>query len=349
MANQPPTNAELAAQLAQLTQAVAAMAAAFQNVPATPAATAGPVSFALSPALATGDDLLDYTTKSGSSIYKKGCEGCNTSFDMKPEQVVIFEKELSDKALEQGWSVGMQAITKFSVIIDGTARELDVIKHYGQIDVATLKSGSEVFLKAGGAKYKQRAMQNNEQMWRCIMATLTKEAQSFLIPFQHEYTIRDGVDEYTSGPMLYKTVMRLATVDNTATDEQLRTNLRQLPTLAVQCNGDIDKIHTSFFSNLNLLQARGKNCDDLMPVLFETYQSITCSNFRKYIDKLHDDWLDNTGDMKDATYETLIPLAKCKYTYLVSKGLYLAKSPAEEQIVALQAELEDVRSVSLKL
>ncbi len=123
MANQPPTNAELAAQLAQLTQAVAAMAAAFQNAPAPPAATAGPVSFALSPALATGDDLLDYTTKSGSSIYKKGCEGCN-----KPEQVVIFEKELSDKALEQGWSVGTQAITKFSVIIDGTARELDVIK-----------------------------------------------------------------------------------------------------------------------------------------------------------------------------------------------------------------------------
>ena len=119
------------------------------------------------------------------------------------------------------------------------------------------------------------------------MATLTKKAQSFLIIYKQKYTIKDGADEYTSGPMLYKTFMHLATMDNTATDEQLRTNLWQLPTLAVQSNGDIDKIHTSFFSNLNLLQAHGKTCDDLMPVLFETYQSITCSNFCKYIYKLH--------------------------------------------------------------
>ena len=37
------------------------MAAAFQNAPA-PTEAAAPFAFAFSPALATGDDLLDYTT-----------------------------------------------------------------------------------------------------------------------------------------------------------------------------------------------------------------------------------------------------------------------------------------------
>ena len=112
MTNQAPTNAELAQQIANLTTVVANLA---QAIGAGGAGGAGGApSFATSPGVADADQLIDYTTKRGASLYEQGTKALATPFDLKSNQVVIFQKELKDRASMMGWNQGNQGITQFT-------------------------------------------------------------------------------------------------------------------------------------------------------------------------------------------------------------------------------------------
>ena len=58
--------------------------------------------------------------------------------------------------------------------------------------------------------------------------------------------------------------MCLATLDNKATSETLRNNLRELPAYAAKVK-NIDEIHTYFDVNYSQLKARGEEYNDKMP------------------------------------------------------------------------------------
>eukprot|EP00804_Cyclotella_cryptica_P000308 CCRYP_010230-RA/>CCRYP_010230-RA protein AED:0.47 eAED:0.47 QI:0/-1/0/1/-1/1/1/0/170 len=117
MAGNAPTNAELAEQIAALTAVVANLANAIAGNQAPPAAAAPPVTtvaFATSPGVAAVEELIDYTTKHGANLYEQGTKALGTPFSMKASQVVIFEKELQDRASMMGWDKGAQNILKFT-------------------------------------------------------------------------------------------------------------------------------------------------------------------------------------------------------------------------------------------
>jgi hypothetical protein len=56
---------------------------------------------------------------------------------MKASQVVIFEKELQDRASMTGWDQGTQNILRFT---NKDGRQISLIAEYGQIDAETLKT-----------------------------------------------------------------------------------------------------------------------------------------------------------------------------------------------------------------
>ncbi len=70
-------------------------------------------------------------------------------------------------------------------------------------------------------------------------------ALACLEPYQSQYLF-DGV-KY--GPLMYKIIMRLATIDSVATTEALCANLNNLPIYAASANGDIDLINSYFDVN----------------------------------------------------------------------------------------------------
>ncbi len=66
---------------------------------------------------------------------------------MTPNETVAFIKALKRKANSMGWSKGTKKqITKFTNR-DGV--DINIIKNYDQIDMATLKTACERFCKAG--------------------------------------------------------------------------------------------------------------------------------------------------------------------------------------------------------
>ena len=141
MAGNAPTNTKLAQQIANLAALANAMNASVASPPVVAPAPA--VAFATSPRVAAVEDLIDYTTKHGASLYKQGTEPLGTPFGMKANQVVIFEKELADRASMMGWDTGNQNILNFT---NKDGKNISLIAEYGQIDAETLKTSCNKFM-----------------------------------------------------------------------------------------------------------------------------------------------------------------------------------------------------------
>ena len=340
MANQTPTVQELQALIIALQGQVTAL----QNAaPAAPAAPTAAVLFAETPQTLGVDDLIDYSTKRGKDIYNQGCEALDdkaltNGFNMTPNETVVFIEALERKADSMGWSKGTKQITKFTNR-DGV--DIDIIKNYGQIDMATLKTACERFCKAGEADSTTRARQNNKMMSMCLANSLSLSAKVQLLTYKNEY-IFDGV-EYA--PLMYKVIMRLATIDSVATTQTLRDNLQNLSVFAATVSGDIDKINTEFNKNYSQILARGATVDDPLNLLFNAYLVVPCYHFKTYMKQKHNGYLDGTLTL---THEVLMAFAKAHFDYLKNTGQWGAKSPDDKKIMAMAAKINALKG-QLKL
>jgi hypothetical protein len=109
MAAPEPTVADLQAFILMLQAQVATLQAAILAAPTARAAAV--VTFAVTPQTLNTEELLDYLTKGGSSIYEQGCKALddkalNNGFGMTPDQTVVFVKAFSHCTTAMGWNKG---------------------------------------------------------------------------------------------------------------------------------------------------------------------------------------------------------------------------------------------------
>jgi hypothetical protein len=239
MAASAPTTAKHMAIIKTLQAQIVALQNAAPAVAAAPPAGVATVVFANTPQMLGANDVIDYSTKQGSTIYKQGCKPLNdktltNGFTMTPNQTVIFVEAFHHCATTMGWNQGAMQITLFA---NSAGCQVDIIKSYGQIDKATLKSACERFCKPGEIHSQTRAKQNNTMMSICLTKSLTADAQARLLTYRNEYMF-DGV-EYA--PLMYIIIMRLATINSIATTQTLHDILQLLGTFAAMVSGDIDK------------------------------------------------------------------------------------------------------------
>jgi hypothetical protein len=302
-------------------------APAQQNVPQA-------ASFALTPATTNLVGLIDYSSKLGQSIYKQGCNKLTNDegFLMTPASTVGFVKAFKNRCIIMGWNQGGQNITKFT---NQNAVLVNVVKNYDQIDKATLKAGCKGFCRVGGANVQSRATQNNHMMAQCLKKSLTVAALARLKPYQSQYLF-DGV-EYR--PLMYKIIMRLATINNIATTETLCANLNNLHIYAASVNGNIDLINSYFNLNYSQILAQGSTIDDPIAKLFDAYLVVPDFNFKQYMAKKQDDYHDgNLGP--NFTHENLMAQATAKFTYFTTRKIWGSKSPNEDRLIAMIANLK---------
>ena len=117
-----PSTAELQALILQLQAQVIALenavAAAATVAPAATTATAAPsvVVFADTPQTLGDEDLIHYSSKRGSEIYKQGIaalddKSLTNGFNMTADQTVVFTKAFLSHATAIGWNKGSKQIT----------------------------------------------------------------------------------------------------------------------------------------------------------------------------------------------------------------------------------------------
>ena len=157
MAAAAPTTAELQALILQLQAQVTTLTSGA----AAPAGPPAAVVFADTPQSLYADDLIDFSTKLGSSIYEQGCKTLDNKaltdgFGMTSDQTVVFVESFTRRATAMGWNAGSKQIIIFA---NRSGKDVDIIKEYGQIDEVTLKTVCEHFCKAGEADAASRAKQ----------------------------------------------------------------------------------------------------------------------------------------------------------------------------------------------
>jgi hypothetical protein len=176
----------------------------------------------------------------------------------------------------------------------------------------------------------------------CLAKSLTADAQARLLTYQNEYTF-DGV-EYA--PLIYKIIMRLATIDSIATTQMPQDILQSLGTYAATVSSDIDKVHSEFDKNYSQLIAVGVTVDDPIGILFKACLVVPCHHFKPYIFQQHEDYLDSK--LTTITHKALMMSTKCMFDWLKTKGLWGAKSLDNEKIAVMAAALNVLKG-QLKL
>jgi hypothetical protein len=181
-------------------------------------------------------------------------------------------------------------------------------------------------------------------MAQCLKKSLTVASLARLKPYQSQYLF-DGV-EY--GPLMYKIIMRLATINSVATTKTLCTNLNNLPIYAASVNGSINLINLYFDVNYSRILARGSTVDDPIAKLFDAYLIVPDYNFKQYISKKQDDYHDgNLG--ANFMHESLMAQATAKFMYLTTYEICGSKSPDKERFIAMIANLKGKLKLALAL
>ena len=153
-------------------------------------------------------------------------------------------------------------------------------------------------------------------MWRCLYNSLTKEAKAMLLTYRKDYEIIINGEPKVVARLMYKTIMRLVTLDGNATVTALRANLRKLTQYARKHNGNIDVIHTYFNQNYTQLKAQGQSVDNVHTILFDAYLlGVPDATFHDYMRRLQDDWMNQTGEMHNATHEDIMKRPRQNMTY----------------------------------
>jgi hypothetical protein len=327
MAAPAPTTAELMAIITQLQAQIDALQNASPAAAADPPAGAATLLFADTPQILGANDqnrFLDETRVGHIQARLQGTQrqGTYCGFAMTPNQTVIFVVAFNRPTTTMGWNQGARQITLFA----NSARcQVKIISSYGQVNEATLKSVCERFCKSGEVDSQARIMQNNTMMSICLAKLLTADAEARLLTYQNEYTF-DGV-EYS--PLMYKIIIRLATVTSVTTTQMLRKNLQSLGVYVVTVSGNIDKVHNEFDKNYSQLIARGMIVEDPIGILFKAYLVAPYHNFKTYICHQHEDYLD--GKLTTITHEALMTSTKHKFDWLKIKQTLGGNIPREQE------------------
>jgi hypothetical protein len=110
-------------------------------------------------------------------------------------------------------------------------------------------------------------------------------------------------------------------------------------------NGNIDKTNSELDQNYSQIIVRWATVNDPIGIIFEAYSVVPCYNFTTYMKRQHDYYLNGKLTI---THEALMALAKTKMDYLKLKSKWGAKSPNDEKIVAMAAEITALKG-QLKL
>jgi hypothetical protein len=109
-------------------------------------------TFAVTPATSNLSGLLDYYSRKIGE-HTQGCKKLtkDKAFPMIPALTAAFVKVFENCCTIMGWNQGAQGFIKLQ---KATSIAVDIVKYYGQINKATLKTFCDVFCKAGGQIFR---------------------------------------------------------------------------------------------------------------------------------------------------------------------------------------------------
>jgi len=306
-------------------------APAQQPAPQQPAPPVGP-AFALAPGLVAINTPIDYSTRVGAALYSAGTQSLPIKFDGEIENVSTFVDGLLARAREMGWTHPHASICSFQVTHDGQQIDVNIIEEYGRYTITDLRTHVETY-------YDQatRTAQYANMMYYCILNSITENANNRVINEQDQYVI-NGI---SSGPLLFKFLMNVVTIDTRATITNIRMDLSTLDSYISVVQFDIDKFNLYVKEKRKQLRNRGETSQDVLINLFKAYEMVPDSIFRNWLIRKKE----NYEEGADVTPDSLMLDALNRYQSLVREGKWQTQSPESKKIVALTAQVDEMQKL----
>jgi len=288
------------------------------------------VAFSLTPATSIGG-VIDYRTGRGRKLYATATAKLEDEpFDCVAEDLYSFLKALKDRAREFGWDeqgVGILSIPDDPVNPNDFKSLID---QHGEIELSTIRAFEESYIDQA-----IRPAQDTAQLYRCLMASISKEGKKKILIWESQYTI-NGLG---SGNLLLKIIVRESHLDTNATSASIRTKLTDLDRYLPTIGNDITKFNTYVKLLIDGLRSRGETSHDLLVNLFKGYMACSDREFVAYIKRKQDLFEEGTPIQVDH----LMNNAADKYKTLLQKGKWNAPDANEAKIMALRAEIKKLK------
>ena len=293
-------------------------------------------NFALSPAHANANQVINFTTAGGAKFYKQATRGLYDGgdlYDLNAEGLKTFLDTLQDRIVEQNWT----SIFSIPEAIAAPAANLrNLTSEYGRVSLQQVRAFVDHY------NGQNRQTQNSYMAYTCIMASLTEDAKAQVNIRREDFTINGR----GAGPLLLKVIVSLAHVDTEATVMVLRQRLADLHVYIMDINADIAKFNFYVDETLRALHARGEQTLDLLPNLFKAYENVNDDNFLEFIRRKKNAY--EEGDNPGLTPRQLMTLARTKYQTLIEQKKWQALSARDQKLIALEASVNKLKDSKRK-
>ena len=283
-----------------------------------------------------GDEVLDYANSEGIKSYKRATSALKDDYNGKSEGIAVFQMQLSDHALTEGWankSAG-DIINLPKDGVDPTNGVVNIIKNHTQMTVSALRTWAANNLFGNNVS---RKMQNNENMKKCLFATITKECMVDINLMESEYTVNDVI----VAPLLYKTIMANAELDTMVTSAAIRLELQELEAKMIELQSNVKEFVEFVKRAIKKLKERGGsiNQEDLALNLMKAMKVVRDKTFREHFQRLDFEWM---AGKQVVTAESILTEADTFYRVKIQNNTWGELSREEEKIVAMEATFKDL-------
>lgn len=315
------------------------LAAQPQQPPAQPPAPQR--VYAVAPARGDVNNFIDVTTSDGMKIFKAATDELTYKYDGKAENAIMFTEILMERAILCGWGIGAGDILTITIDANTT---YNLIREYGCFTMEQLEEHVRGYVlpqQGQQAAQQNRRVQNDYQLFVCLSNSLTEAGRLKVLAETERYTING----HKSGSLFFKLLMKKAVIDTRATANHYRMNLINLDSYMSVVDSNIQLFNQYVKINRDGLKSRGQHYDDIMINLFRGYMHAMDQEFVRYIKDKKDQY-DDGADMDE---DRLMELALNKYENLVTEGKWRALSPADEKLEALNATVDKLKDLNLRL
>jgi hypothetical protein len=306
-------------------------AAAGQPAPAAGQPAPQP-QFALAPGLVDIGLPINFGSRVGASLYHAGSLSLPIKFDGEPDNVSVFTDALMARSREMGWTNAQASIISVPVTRDGQVVNFNLIEEFGRFTLEELRTHVLTY-------YNQpsRTAQNANMMYYCIINTITEDANSRIINEEARYVI-NGIN---SGPLLFKFLMNVVTIDTRATITNLRMDLSSLDSYIGVVQFNIDKFNLYVKEKTKQLRNRGETSQDVLVNLFKAYEMVPDTTFNNWLIRKKE----NYEEGSDLNSDSLMLDALNRYQSLVREGKWQSESPDSKKIIALTAQIDQMQKL----
>lgn len=267
------------------------------------------------------DQWLDTTIAEPARLYRNGMKCLEgEKYDGKSRGLRVFLESFKAKAIMYNW---------FDVLTvpDAAGTNRNFLSTYGTITMAECNAHAVVYMTA-----RDRAAQNAQMIYHCVVDSLTTEMQATLMAEQEFYE----VDGYSDGLCFLKLLISKAQVDTIGTINMLRTAISKLPVKMVELAGNVVEFNNYVRNIEHTMLSYNESSKEIMVNLFMSYSKVEDEDFVTYVKNKRNAWEEETIVL---TTKSLMTFTDNHYKTRIQQEDWLAPTKKDEQIIALTAAL----------